>query len=114
MSNNAVKEFCSECKRTAEVGTSRGHSIACSIGNRIAMPRDRREPLTVESMIAQLQETFPRWKYFVITVSVGAPRKRYWLKLGPSFYSADVLNVWGDTLDEVNERACKYAAASAK
>lgn len=64
--------------------------------------------LTVESVLAEMQETFPRWRYFAITESIGAPRKRYWLKLGPSFYSADVINVWGDTLNEVVAQVRKW------
>jgi hypothetical protein len=52
-----VKEFCSECERMAEVGTSKGHSIACSVGNQAAKPKTR-EPLTVETALAELREMF--------------------------------------------------------
>ena len=76
----------------------------------VAFVEQQGRELTIESTMAQLQEMLPRWKYFAITESIGAPRKRYWLKLGPAFYSADVVNVWGDTLDEIMAQVRKWLA----
>jgi hypothetical protein len=70
------------------------------------------ELLTVEALLAELQSMFPRWKYIAITLSIGAPRKKYSLKIGPAFYSADVVNVWGDTPDEIMAQVRRWAASA--
>lgn len=66
--------------------------------------------LTVEALLAKLRSTFPHWKYFAVTVSIGAPRKKYSLKIGPAFYSADVVNIWGETTGELIAQVRRWAS----
>lgn len=56
-----TRSVCPECHRMAVVGTSRGHSISCSVGNRVAMPNPK-EP-TVEECLRELREMFPTYTY---------------------------------------------------
>lgn len=62
-----TKQKCSECDRMYEPGTSRGHSIACPVGNRVAQPKA--QPITVEEALRELRKMFPN-ESIQVTVSV--------------------------------------------
>lgn len=51
--------------------------------------------VTVESALAELREMFPAYQYFAVEVAEGAPRSRYKLIIGPSYYSSQI-QFWND------------------
>lgn len=56
--------------------------------------------LTVEECLAELREMFPRFKYFRVSVSTGAPQMAYEIRVGSAYYSAGVRAFYAETLNE--------------
>lgn len=55
---------------------------------------------TVEDCLKELREMLPRYKYFFLSVSIGAPRVPYEIQVGSVYYSAGVRSFHAETLSE--------------
>lgn len=72
------------------------------------------DELTVESALKELREMFPRYKYFLLSVSEGAPRSPYEIRIGSAYYSAGVRSFYADTLPEAVAQVRSWKAAQEK
>lgn len=69
---------------------------------------------TVEQCLEELREMFPRYKYFSMSVSIGAPRRPYEIRVGSAFYSAGVRSFSGETLSEAMAQVRKWYSEQSK
>lgn len=63
---------------------------------------------TVEDCLKELRKMFPRYKYFFLSVSIGAPRVPYEIRVGSAYYSAGVRSFHAETLSEAMAHVSKW------